>query len=94
MCAGTCIRAVGGCGRSAPLRVQGHADCGHVRGVKLLGRATRAVFARPRRRVRAMQAHHETNTRIFFFYAMNPVIQLHASQQKKEIIFSKIQFFS
>lgn len=32
MCAGTCIPAevVGGDGRSAPLRVQGHAECGHV----------------------------------------------------------------
>lgn len=32
MCAGTCTpaEAVGGDGRSAPLRVQGHAECGHV----------------------------------------------------------------
>jgi len=50
MCAGTCIRAkaVGGDGRSTPLRVQGHAECGHVRGVELLGGTTRAVFARAR----------------------------------------------
>lgn len=78
MCAGTCIRAVGDDGgRSAPLRVQGHAECGHVRGVKLLGGTTkRVVFARARRRVRAMQAHRERRARIFFSYPVDPVIWL------------------
>lgn len=89
MCAGTCIRAkaVGGDGRSAPLRVQGHAECGHVRGVKLLGRTTRVVFVRARRRDAAtyacmhaaMQAHRETNARIFFW----PVIQLRALRRQR-----------
>lgn len=64
-CAPERAYAVGGCGRSAPLRVQGHADCGHVRGVKLLGRATRAVFARPRRR-----AHRETNTLVYSSFVL------------------------
>lgn len=75
MCAGTCIRAkaVGGDGRSAPLRVQRHAECGHVRGVELLGR-TRFSHVHARKRVRAMQAHRKTNARVFFFHPVDPVI--------------------
>lgn len=62
-----------GGGRSAPLRVQGHAECGHVCGVKLPG-GTRVVFARVRRRVRVVQAHCERRTlvHIFFSYPAYP----------------------